>query len=120
MTRSERTVLKQNVATLLNQLGGTPEAVADSLHRAGVRGDPFLVARCPVAQYLHAVVGGESRVGRIKVGLYNAVINTPHWWQPMTVALPSPVRLFVLGFDRGLFPQLFRLPTAAPTPPIRV
>jgi hypothetical protein len=106
MTRSERAVLKQEVSVLLDQLGTTPEGVAESLHRAGVRGDPFLVSRCPVARYLHAVVGAEPNVGKIKVGLYKAVINGPRWWRPMTVGLPLQVRLFVLGFDRGQFPQL--------------
>ena len=110
MTRSERAVLKHDVSVLLDQLGSTPEAVGESLHRAGVRGDPFLVSRCPVARYLHAVVGAEPNVGKIKVGLYKAVINGPRWWRPMTIGLPIPVRLFVLGFDRGQFPELLSQP----------
>jgi hypothetical protein len=114
MTRSERAVMKHDVSVLLDRLGSTPEDVAESLRRAGVRGDPFLVARCPVARYLHAVVGGEPRVGKIKVGLYKAVINGPTWWWPITVALPAPVRLFVLGFDRGRFPELLSQPQGTP------
>jgi hypothetical protein len=110
MTRNERAVMRHDVANLLNQLGSTPDAVAASLERAGVRGDPFLVSRCPIAQYLHAVVGVEPRVGKIKVGLYRAVINRPRWWRPLIVALPSPVRLFILGFDRGRFPALLSQP----------
>jgi hypothetical protein len=106
MTRNERAVLKHEVSVLLDQLGSTPEAVGESLRRAGVRGDPFLVSRCPVARYLHAVVGAEPNVGKIKVGLYKTVINGPRWWRPMTIGLPLPVRLFVLGFDRGQFPEL--------------
>jgi hypothetical protein len=115
MTRSERTVLKQDVSVLLDQLGSTPEGVAQSLHRAGVRGDPFLVSRCPVARYLHAVVGAEPSVGKIKVGLYKAVINRPRWWRPVTIGLPLPVRLFVLGFDRGQFPELLTQSKRSPS-----
>jgi hypothetical protein len=108
MTRNERTAVKRNVSILLDQLGGTSQAVATSLQQAGVQGDPFLVSRCPLARYLHAVVGTEPRVGKIKVGLYKAVINGPRWWQPMTVDLPAPVRGFVVDFDRGRFPDLLR------------
>ncbi len=106
MTRSERAVMKHHVSVLLDQLGATPEAVADSLWREGVHGDPFLGTRCPIARYLHAVVGGEPHVGKVKIGLYRAVINAPHWWWPVTVNLPLAVRMFVLGFDRGQFPAL--------------
>jgi hypothetical protein len=116
MTRNERTAIKRNVAVLLEQLGGTSDAVATSLQRAGVQGDPFLVSRCPLARYLHAVVGIEPRVGKIKVGLYKAVINGPRWWQPMTVDLPAPVRGFVVDFDRGRFPDLLRRPKGRPVP----
>jgi hypothetical protein len=116
MTRNERTAIKRNVSVLLDQLGGTPEAVATSLQQAGVQGDPFLVSRCPLARYLHAVVGVEPRVGKIKVGLYKAVINGPRWWQPMTVDLPAPVRGFVVDFDRGRFPELLRRPKGRAVP----
>jgi hypothetical protein len=116
MTRNERTAIKRNVSVLLEQLGGTPAAVATSLEQAGVQGDPFLVSRCPLARYLHAVVGVEPRVGKIKVGLYKAVINGPRWWQPMTVDLPAPVRGFVVDFDRGRYPALLRRPKNRPQP----
>ena len=116
MTRNERTAIKRNVSVLLDQLGGTPEAVATNLQQAGVQGDPFLVSRCPLARYLHAVVGTEPRVGKIKVGLYKAVINGPRWWQPMTVDLPAPVRGFVVDFDRGRFPDLLRRTKGRPIP----
>jgi hypothetical protein len=116
MTRNERTAIKRNVSVLLEQLGGTSEAVATSLRQAGVQGDPFLVSRCPLARYLHAVVGVEPRVGKIKVGLYKAVINGPRWWQPMTIDLPAPVRGFVVDFDRGRFPDLLRRAKGRPVP----
>ena len=116
MTRNERAAIKRNVSALLDQLGGTSAAVATSLQQAGVQGDPFLVGRCPLARYLHAVVGVEPRVGKVKVGLYKAVINGPRWWQPMTVDLPTPVRGFVVDFDRGRYPELFRRPKGRPVP----
>jgi hypothetical protein len=33
----------------------------------------------------------------------------------MTIALPLPVRLFVLGFDRGQFPELLSQSKRSPT-----
>jgi hypothetical protein len=112
--RSERTVTKHHVSVLLDQLGRTPQEVARSLRQAGVRGDPFMGSRCPIARYLHAVVGVEPGVGKVKIGLCRAVINAPRWWRPMTVPLPPPVRVFVLGFDRGQFPELLWRPEGAP------
>jgi hypothetical protein len=116
VNRRERLVTKRNVSILLDQLGSTPETVARSLQRAGVHGDPFLGAHCPIARYLHAVVGVESGIGKVKIGLSRATINAPHWWWPISVALPLPVRLFVLAFDRGQFPDLFWRQPAAPSP----
>ena len=62
------------------------------------------------------MVGIEPRVGKVKVGLYKAVINGPRWWQPMTVDLPAPVRGFVVDFDRGRFPQELAAPAQRPAP----
>jgi hypothetical protein len=106
----ERAVTKRNVSILLDQLGSTPERVAASLQRAGVQGYPFLGAHCPVARYVHAVVGIEPDIGKVKIGLSRATINAPHWWWPISVSLPVPIRLFVLAFDRGQFPELLLWP----------
>ena len=43
MTKNERTAIKRNVGVLLEQLGGTSEAVATSLQQAGVHTDAFKV-----------------------------------------------------------------------------
>jgi hypothetical protein len=108
--RRERAVTRRNVSILLDQLGSTPETVARSLHRAGVQGYPFLGAHCPISRYVHAVVGGEPGIGKVKVGLSRATINAPHWWWPISVSLPVPVRLFVMAFDHGRFPELLLSP----------
>jgi len=115
--RRERAVTKRNVSILLDQLGSTPETVAGSLQRAGVRGYPFLGAHCPIARYVHAVVGIEPQVGKVKIGLCRATINAPHWWWPISVSLPPAVRLFVLAFDRGQFPELVWPEADAPPVP---
>lgn len=116
MKRRERAVTKRNVSILLDQLGSTPETVARSLQRAGVQGYPFLGAHCPIARYLHAVVGVEPGVGKVKIGLCRATINAPHWWCPISISLPPAVRLFVLAFDRGQFPELLWPEVGAPMP----
>ncbi len=108
MARNERALIKQNVANLLDQLGSTPRTVAETLQRSGVRGDPFLSSRCPLAEYLHAVVGADAHVSKVKVGLHVAVISRPRRWRPIIVPLPVAVRLFVLGFDNGHYPALIR------------
>lgn len=112
MNRRERAVTRRNVSILLDQLGSTPETVARSLQRAGVQGYPFLGAHCPIARYVHAVVGVEPGVGKVKIGLGRATINAPHWWCPISVGLPVPVRMFVMAFDRGQFPELLLWPEA--------
>jgi hypothetical protein len=112
----ERAVTKRNVSILLDQLGSTPERVAASLQRAGVQGYPFLGAHCPIARYVHAVVGVEPGIGKVKIGLSRATINAPHWWWPISVSLPVPIRLFVLAFDRGQFPELLLSPEAGGLP----
>ncbi len=117
MKRRERAVTKRNVSILLDQLGSTPETVARSLQRAGVQGYPYLGAHCPIARYLHAVVGVEPGIRKVKIGLSRATINAPHWWWPISVSLPSPIRLFVLAFDRGQFPELIWPGAGAPTLP---
>ncbi len=106
MKRNERILMKREIAHLLDELGTTPDGVAGSLQKSGVQGDRFLVSRCPVARYLHAIVGSDPKVGKVKVGLYKAVVNGPRWWRPVTVALPAPVRLFVLAFDGGNYVEL--------------
>lgn len=110
MKMRERAVTKRNVSILLDQLGTTPERVAASLEGAGVQGYPFLGAHCPIARYVHAVVGIEPGIGKVKIGLSRATINAPHWWWPISVSLPVPIRLFVLAFDRGQFPELLLSP----------
>jgi hypothetical protein len=116
--RRERAVTKRNVSILLDQLGSTPERVAASLERAGVQGYPFLGAHCPIARYVHAVVGVEPGLGKVKIGLCRATINAPHWWWPISVSLPVPIRLFILAFDRGQFPELLLWPEdSAPATP---
>jgi hypothetical protein len=113
----ERAVTRRNVSILLDQLGSTPERVAASLQRAGVQGYPFLGAHCPIARYVHAVVGIEPGIGKVKIGLSRATINAPHWWWPISVSLPVPIRLFVLAFDRGQFPELLLWPEDGSTTP---
>ena len=65
---------------------------------------------CRDTRYVHAVVGIEPGIGKVKIGLSRATINAPHWWWPISVSLPVPIRLFVLAFDRGQFPELLLSP----------
>ncbi|HET6793395.1 MAG TPA: hypothetical protein VFH45_03075 [Acidimicrobiales bacterium] len=101
-------LLKGHIRALLDGLGGSPEEVAASLARAGVKGNRSDATGCPVATYLHAVTGADPQVRMLGVTTRRVLINRRrHWWTPHTrVALPAGVRNFVRRFDLGEFSEL--------------
>jgi hypothetical protein len=95
------------VSTLLDQLGGNVQIVAESLTRQGVTGTPRSVTDCPVARYLNAVIATEAHVCKVEVGDVNVVVSPDRWWSPsLTVTLPGPVQQFVRSFDSGQYKEL--------------
>ena len=119
-----RTALRAETSTLLNGLGTTVSEVVTSLEQSGVHGIPGNGTQCPVARYLHAIVGPDPRVRAIMVSgravTINPVTINPgrHWWSGrVVVPLPPPVRAFIEQFDRGGFVGL--IATRRPSAPLR-
>jgi hypothetical protein len=90
---AERAALREDATRLLDELGGTASEVAASLYSLGA-GDP------PVASYLLAVVGADTRVRRIKVTREWLALET-HGRRRATIRLrlPDPVREFTIMVD---------------------
>ena len=101
-------LLKGHIRALLDDLGSTPEDVAASLGRAGVKGNRSDATGCPVAAYLHAVTGADPQVRLLGVTTRRVLINSRrHWWSlHPRVGLPGGVRTFVRRFDLGEFSEL--------------
>jgi hypothetical protein len=93
---AKRAALREDSAALLGELGGTAAEVAVSLTAMGVRVWPASSGDCPLARYLHAVMGPDPRVKRVKVTTrWLALTTRGTWWSTVWLRLPHPVREFV-------------------------
>jgi hypothetical protein len=85
----------------------TTSGVATTLTNHGVRGYQTRTDDCPVARYLHAVMGGDQSVSRLEVGLDRVYVYSRRpWWPPVSAPIPLPVQQFIAAFDSGRFPHL--------------
>ncbi len=115
--REERAALRTETTRLLNDLGGSAEAVATELHSAGVKGVPGSGTGCAIARYVNAVMGSDPRLGPITVSNEAVTILGRHWWTPpVIVPVPLPVRSFIVRFDREDFVNLTAAPRSARRP----
>ena len=100
---AERSALREDAARLLDELGGSAGAVAVSLYHyvgIGVRG-PSRGGDSPLARYLNAVVGADTRVNRVRVTKrWVALTTRRRWGATVWLRLPSPVREFTVLFGR--------------------
>jgi hypothetical protein len=109
--RSSRTGLRRQVECLLTDLGEAPGEIADSLNRAGARGEPQHHSRCVLASYLSAVVGSDPGIASIEVGVRRVrITRSDGWRRRVTIAAPAQIVEFIRGFDLGLYPQLLDRP----------
>jgi hypothetical protein len=98
--RAERAALREDAARLLDELGGTAGEVALSLRSMGVRVGPSSGGDSPAASYLHAVMGGDLQVERVRVTKGWLVLKTHQWWSPtIRLRLPRPVTAFAVSVD---------------------
>jgi hypothetical protein len=98
----ERAALRADAATLLGELGDTASEVAVSLGSLGVPVCPSGVGESLAARYLHAVVGADNRVKRVKVTKRGLVMQTHRkWWPTIWLPLPDPVRRFTAPVDKA-------------------
>jgi hypothetical protein len=95
---AERAALRENAARLLDELGGTASEVAMSLRSMGLRVGPSDRGDSPAARYLHAVVGPDTQVKRIRVTKRWLVLKTHRrWCSTIRLRLPHPVREFTIS-----------------------
>lgn len=105
--RLRRGDLVEEVRGLLARLGDRPGDVADSLRRAGVRGDPADRARAPVTMFVSAVVAADPSVEAVSVeGAAVVVTRSVRWRATVRVAFPPSVATFAVAFEHGLYPAL--------------
>jgi hypothetical protein len=91
---AERSALREDAARLLDDLGSTPYEVAVSLHYYIGRG-PSGDEDDPLARYVHAVVGADTRVSRVRVTKRWVALSTRRSWGAMVwLRLPHSVREF--------------------------
>jgi hypothetical protein len=111
MSRLKRQVLRNEVTTLLNGLGGRAEDVAANLAAEGVRGLPRDRNNCAIARYLNAVLGADPQVRAIVVGSSKLWVRRAPWWSAATlVEIPVPVQQFISLFDSDTYPDLISVP----------
>jgi hypothetical protein len=107
----ERAALRADAATLLYELGDTVSEVAVSLGSLGVQVRPLGVDDSLAARYLHAVIGADNRVKRVKVTKCSLVLQTHRrWWPTICLPLPDPVRRFTASVDKARTNEATEIP----------
>jgi hypothetical protein len=93
--------LTTEVRDALANLGSTPDEVALTLAKLGIKGIPSAID-CPGKRWL------DLRFGRLdwKVTANDVSWARPHSADRNVVPLPSQVTLFIRGFDLGHYPEL--------------
>lgn len=104
--------LAEEAVKLLASLGRTPEAVAEALRSAGVKGRRRKPWCCPLSEWLRQRLAGvrQAFVQHDSAHLYGP-LGVPWLYAP--VVLPEPCRGFVRGHDEGRYPFLDVRATAA-------
>jgi hypothetical protein len=107
--RSRRSI-RRAVNDLVEDLGASHNAIADSLARHGVRGVPGSHEQCALARYLRAVVSADPETVTVSVPGPTVHVQLSKGRPSIRVRLSSEVRAFVQAFDAGLFPDLVEHP----------
>jgi len=88
------TITKDQVLTALAQLGGTPDEVAHTLERMGIRGARASFSRDPIVGYLKRKLDKAEHFETSEMWV---------WWgacgKAEEVDTPEPVRQFMHAFD---------------------
>lgn len=90
---------------LTAELGATPDGVAASLWRLGVRERPQGLVN-PVGAYLHAVLGADPEVESVMVERGRVVVWRHGHGDAIEVRLPAAARRFLIAFAEGAYPAL--------------
>ena len=84
----------------LKDLGRSGTKVAQSLRDFGIKGQPLLPCKCPIANYLQALTGQEMSVYATSAYYKN------NGFVFDGILLPKAVTIFIYKFDEGKFPDL--------------
>jgi hypothetical protein len=90
---------KQLILTLLEQLGETPEQVAEALKAKGFKGKRKRAHCCPIYQYLTSH-GLDVGVSPSEIALYDTTTKG------CDITAPLPIKQFIYDFDLGKYPDL--------------
>ncbi len=104
--------MRRAVSDLVDDLGATHNAIAESLANHGVRGIPGSHEQCALARYLRAVVSADPEACTVSVPGPTVHVQLNKGRPSVRVRLSSEVRAFVQAFDAGLFPDLVEHPSS--------
>jgi hypothetical protein len=112
--------LKKQIQDLLVGLGSCRFEVAQALHDLGVRAVPKDPCECAVAIYLKAVLNADLRIASLVVESRDVKVRIEgsKWFHfhIATVALPQPIRQFIVAFDEAVYPDLLRKESSESSP----
>jgi hypothetical protein len=96
------------VTRLLDQLGNTPDAVADRLRALNVKGARIACGPCPIEIYL---LCSDLNPAQVVVGDTYATLDFGDPVdQRVNVRLPAAVTAFIHRFDDGVYLDLVGIP----------
>lgn len=99
---SQRREMREGLQDVLVQLGASAETITERLGATGVRGTPNSPEQCVLARYLHAVVGGDRSILKVRVGRRSVRVDfVPLWARSIVLPLSSPLQRFIAAFDGG-------------------
>jgi hypothetical protein len=111
MGLAERIALREDAALLLAELGDTADEVVAFLAWMGAGVTGASGGDSLATSYLHAVIGADPRVRRVRITKRRMGLKTTRRWRSTVwVALPRPVRQFVTSVDGHSTPAATQVP----------
>jgi hypothetical protein len=115
VTETIKEQVGEAVARAIGALGDTPDEVAETLRRYGVKGNCGWPTRCVVTRAIEGVVNAIDPRLTVKtlaggVGIYRQT-DDGRWALVVGVPTTDAVRNFVKRFDRWQYPDLIAEPS---------
>lgn len=99
---------KEELEKNLENLGSTPDEVAQSLRTLGIKGSRMNSEYCPIAEYIHKTVPGS--IGYTGISSSSVYLPKRRFsfkdGEKFEAHHPQPVRRFILDFDSYAYPDL--------------
>ena len=91
---------RESILQFLEDLGSSPNEVADTLRKNNIKGIPNTLGCCPIARYLQLISGDKNiLVDTMSVAFNTETLENPKIEQTL---LPFGAKLFAYYFDRRL------------------